>query len=386
MRDIEPTIVISPKQSSLSPVMAANQQLLRLQSKDSQISVIHDEEDAKNINNSDLDQYEKEMTDQIHAQINAFRKSGVGIPHLASTASLHLDITAKQLNNTHHRADNSNSLSRSHSHGNGAYTPTLKTKETKELCEKLDNINVIVNEINQYIMNHKSNKIKNDEFIMNKLSEIQDDVEDAEMYMEEHIDKKFIEMDHSAKLSNSINDKQEKNITELNGKLQQQRQELQQLLMQTQAQSNKIRDLQAQTLQLQQMQQQQSSSPKSINFNINPNATPNTHSHAPSVISRLSSLSQINEMEEKEGTLVGDNEVFPFGPSKSNKSTKSEGDKYEKLKNDQQYEMNKLRKKLNYLQKEELMNVKRDIYEKHYNELNQFILKITQTGFKLLSI
>eukprot|EP01084_Bolivina_argentea_P202143 345429_1 len=177
---------------------------------DSRISCIHSELEANDMNNNELDQFAYDMKHELRTMMDQHTRSRshVPMPALKSVKSLPglgglsvmTDIAVFKPKTPH----------------SGGYTPTLKTKETKELCEKLDNINILVNEINQYIMNNKSmKKISSDKFIINKLTEIQDDIEDSEMYIEEHIDKKLIELVHTNKLNEMNNNKQEQDIKQL---------------------------------------------------------------------------------------------------------------------------------------------------------------------------
>ena len=332
--------VISPKHQSLSP-----NYINALKHSNSQISIIHDEHEAKDMPNEELDAFQQEMEDALQNEIDKATKKQEPIPKLSifdkTGFPLTLDTEMKQFKPSSDSKD--------------PFTPTLTTKETKELCEKLDNINIVVNDINQYIKNHKSTKIKNDQFIIEKLQEIQDDIEDSEAYIEENIDKKFVEYDHNQKLNIMNNDKQEERINELNQSLEQNRHQIQQLLLQTQQQQNRINEL------LQ-------NSPKSIK----------SQSHyPPSLQSRISSLSRINEMEEKEGR---ERSITPH----RSYSIASRNNDNQYKEREHKFEMNKLRKKLTYLQNDQLITFKQNIYDNYYKEMNQFIMKITQTRFKLL--
>ncbi len=92
-------------------------------------------------------------------------------------------------------------------------TPTLN-KGTKELCEKLDNIDAVVNDINQYIMNHKSVKINSDTFIINKLTGIQDHIEDSHKNME-YVDNKIMDLTYESKMLPMNNNKSEEYIKQI---------------------------------------------------------------------------------------------------------------------------------------------------------------------------
>eukprot|EP01083_Nonionella_stella_P316312 1146337_1 len=277
-------------------------------------SLIHDVSDADHLADNELNHYEDELQLALQRQISHHQSHSANpLPPFSSMKSLSLDPKMKPF------AGSRPILSR---------TPTLKSTETKALCEKLDNVNQMINDMNQYVTNHKSKQIKTDRFMIRKLGEIQDEIEDSEVYIEEHIDDKFIAWNQERKMLGMSNERERTQCMNLRKQMQ---------------------DAQARIDQLERAKQLQKQ-----------------HTE----MSVVSSLSRIYEAhppsidDEKEGK-----KVTP-APS-SNASTASEVD------------LKAIKEKWHLEHKHEQIKMKRELSAAHYQEMNAFILKITQPQFRL---
>jgi len=351
--DRQPQVFMSP----MSGISSASNQHLVLQTHHyhSNSALIRDEQDAKGVTDNELETIEQQMNLALQSQIDQHQRASYdALPRLRSMSSLKslkLDTDLKP-------------MEISPSKSGGHYTPTLKTKETKELCEKLDEVNVLVNDINQHLASYRTGKSsksssRRDRFLQDKLSQIQDHIEDSEMYIEEHIDHKFIEEEHERTLLKANNDKQEALIAELRSKLEQQQHSMMHLNLQIQQQNAQINQLQSAQSQLE----------KTGSSNTLQSLASPQHAYDLSVISELSVLPRVREMEEKEGG----------GTVHSNHSKRSGGqshDEQELL----EFEMKRMKQKVNLESSQEVMKYKQEIHQHYYHQTNQFILKITQSG------